>query len=133
MENTDDGWSFRDAVGKSLPSTFFAYANGHSAGPSGSSFRQTLSGAKRDHRFATIHERRQAAADPQDTRGYSDAVSTAEIFASVSRSKLGFIDQYINDSIKVLGALVPAGTEDRYRRGFMRGLREAEALVASSM
>jgi glucan 1,3-beta-glucosidase len=70
----------------------------------------------------------------QNTRGYSDGFATAKIFATHSLSKLGFIDQYIDDSIKVLGvATVPAGTAEVYRSGFMQGLREAEGLIRTSI
>jgi glucan 1,3-beta-glucosidase len=135
METPDDGWSFRDGVGKSLPSTFFSYGQTTSdklaAKPTGALFGSSLSGAKRDHRFAAISERRQVATDLQ-ARGYSDGVATAKIFGMHNGSKLGFIDQYIDDSIKVLGALVPVGSAGSYRSGFMRGLREMEAVLRTT-
>jgi hypothetical protein len=90
--------------------------------------------SKREHRFDAIHQRRQIALDTQSTQGYTDGLASAKIFAAHNGSKLGFIDQYVDDSIKVLGpTVVPVGTEEKYRAGFMRGLREAEAIVRNAM
>ena len=165
LESADRGWSFKTAVGKSLPSTFFSYGqNGmhtdtqkllslatviadmdvHSVPP-------TLSPlAKRElplhrHRLASIHERRQLAAvpsapgslggsRPEYDKGYSDGFVTAKLFAANGLSKLGFIDQYINDSMAALGvSVVSKGNEGFYRDGFMDGLRAAERLIQKSL
>jgi glucan 1,3-beta-glucosidase len=44
-----------------------------------------------------------SAADAVATKGHSDGLMTAKIFALMDFSKLGFIDQYVNDSIAALG------------------------------
>jgi glucan 1,3-beta-glucosidase len=69
-----------------------------------------------------------------DAKGYSDGFLTSQIFASHNTSKLGFIGQYIADSIGVLGpAVVALGTEGSYQQGFMRGLRDGEAKIAATL
>jgi glucan 1,3-beta-glucosidase len=133
MENPDAGWSFKDAVGKSLPSSFFSYKrsnNSSSAAPPLPTTQQSTFAFRREHRFSAIHERRQLAV----TRGYTDGLATAQIFAANALSKLGFIDQYIDDSIKALGAaIIPPNMEQQYRTEFMRGLREGEDGVRATM
>ncbi|PCH38120.1 glycoside hydrolase family 5 protein [Wolfiporia cocos MD-104 SS10] len=65
-------------------------------------------------------------------KGYSDGFFTAKIFALYGMSKLGFIGQYISDSIAKLGpTVVKPGTEGMYRQWFMRGLQDGENIVAS--
>lgn len=67
-------------------------------------------------------------------KGYSDGFLTAKVFASHDGSKLGFIGQYIEDSIRVLGPdVVDPGTERSYRQGFMKGLEDGEAMVLVSL
>jgi glucan 1,3-beta-glucosidase len=69
-----------------------------------------------------------------DAKGYSDGFLTSQIFASHNTSKLGFIGQYIADSIEALGpAVVAPRTEGSYRQGFMRGLRDGEAKIAATL
>jgi hypothetical protein len=66
------------------------------------------------------------------TKGYSDGFLSAKIFALYGLSKLGFIGQYINDSIVALGSGtdgITPGTEDIYRQWFLRGLQDGEATV----
>ncbi|KAI0319374.1 glycoside hydrolase superfamily [Amylostereum chailletii] len=64
------------------------------------------------------------------TRGYSDGYLTAMIFAEQDMSKLGFVGQYVLDSIKALGpsAVLP-GDENTYHEEFIEGLRDGEAEV----
>lgn len=67
-------------------------------------------------------------------KGYSDGFHTAKIFASYNNSKLGFIGQYIEDSMRTLGpAVVTAGTEGSYRRRFMDGLHDGEAIIIATL
>jgi glucan 1,3-beta-glucosidase len=69
-----------------------------------------------------------------DAKGYSDGFLTSQIFASHSISKLGFIGQYIADSIGALGpAVVAPRTEGSYQQGFMRGLRDGEGKIAATL
>ncbi|KAH9901105.1 glycoside hydrolase [Cubamyces lactineus] len=79
----------------------------------------------------------QLPADPSQraiAKGYSDGYLTAKIFALYGMSKLGFTGQYVNDSIAVLGpAVIVPGTEDYYRRWFMEGLADGEALITSAV
>ena len=66
-------------------------------------------------------------------KGYSDGFLTSKIFASQNTSKLGFIGQYIEDSIRTLGGVVAPGTEGSYRQGFMTGLQDGEAKIMSTL
>jgi glucan 1,3-beta-glucosidase len=85
-----------------------------------------------EHRLITVHQRRQARDANQ--RGYSDGFLTAKIFAAHGLSKLGFIEQYISDSITALGsAIVPPGSEGLYHDSFLVGLRDAEAIVQKAI
>lgn len=144
LESRDKGWSFETAVGKSLPSTFFSY--GVNAPPGSSNIlllasiianMNTPSPVRRSsehthwHHPATTHRRQ--LRDPS-VRGYSDGFLTAKIFAAHGLSKLGFVDQYVYDSIAVLGPeLIPPGTEGSYREGFVKGLRDAEGIVRAAV
>lgn len=165
LESPDQGWSFKAAVGKSLPSTFFSYGQNGMHGDTQKLLSLAVaiadmkvrptppmqsSPAKRElplhrHRLASIHERRQLAAvpsapgslggsRPEYDKGYSDGFVTAKLFAANGLSKLGFIDQYINDSMAALGvAVVSKENEGFYRGGFIDGLRDAERLVQKSL
>ena len=64
-------------------------------------------------------------------QGYTDGYTTAKKFAVEGNfSKLGFVGQCISDIIQQLGSSVVApGTEDDYRRGFVRGVQDAEAII----
>ena len=67
-------------------------------------------------------------------KGYSDGFLTAKIFASYNTSRLGFKGQYIEDSICALGPTVVApGTEGSYRRSFMSGLQDGEAIINATL
>lgn len=75
-----------------------------------------------------------SATDAVATKGHSDGLMTAKIFALVDFSKLGFIDQYINDSIAALGPdVVDVGSQQEYRDAFLRGLAEGEANVRTML
>lgn len=68
------------------------------------------------------------------TKGYSDGFLTAGIFASYCGSRLGFIEQYIQDSIGALGPTgVGLGTEGLYQQWFMSGLQDGEARVMAAL
>jgi glucan 1,3-beta-glucosidase len=72
--------------------------------------------------------------DAAATKGHSDGLMTAKIFALLDFSKLGFIDQYVNDSIAALGPdVVNAESQQAYRDAFSRGLAEGEANVRSML
>lgn len=67
-------------------------------------------------------------------KGYSDGFLTAKVFAMHNGSKLGFVGQYIEDSIWALGPTVVApGTEGTYRQWFVSGLNDGEAIVLQSL
>jgi len=75
-----------------------------------------------------------SAADAVATKGHSDGLMTAKIFALVDFSRLGFIDQYVNDSIATLGpGVIDMGSHQTYRDGFLRGLAEGEANVQTML
>ena len=74
------------------------------------------------------------AADAVATKGHSDGLMTAKIFALMDFSRLGFIDQYVNDSIAALGPdVVNAGSRQEYRDAFLGGLAEGEANVRNML
>ena len=65
-------------------------------------------------------------------KGYSDGFLTAKIFALFGMSKLGFIGQYIRDSIALLGPVVlEPGTEHYYEHWFKAGLADGEKLIGT--
>ena len=75
-----------------------------------------------------------SATDTVATKGHSDGLMTAKIFALMDFSRLGFIDQYVNDSIAALGTdVVGAGSQQTYRDAFLRGLAEGEANVRTML
>jgi hypothetical protein len=74
------------------------------------------------------------AVDTVATKGHSDGLMTAKIFALMDFSRLGFIDQYVNDSIAALGPdVVGAGSQQEYSDAFLRGLAEGEANVRTML
>ena len=70
-------------------------------------------------------------AERSNSQGYHDGFRAAEFFASHNMSKLGFTGQYAADSVKALGPFITPSTEGNYTDGFMRGVRDGEAAVAS--
>ncbi|KAI0062333.1 glycoside hydrolase [Artomyces pyxidatus] len=63
-------------------------------------------------------------------KGYSDGYLTAKIFALHKYSRLGFVGQYIADSISAHGPdVIAPGTEDTYRDQFLKGLSDGEEMV----
>jgi len=75
-----------------------------------------------------------SAAETVATKGHSDGLMTAKIFALMDFSKLGFIGQYVNDSIAALGpGVVDAKSQQTYRDAFLRGLAEGEANVRTML
>ena len=75
-----------------------------------------------------------STADTVATKGHSDGLMTAKIFALLDFSKLGFIDQYVNDSIAALGpGVVGAESQQAYRDAFLQGLVEGEANVRATL
>ena len=67
------------------------------------------------------------------TKGYSDGFLTAKIFAQYGQSKLGFVSQYILDSISTLGpSTVAPGTENYYTAWFNRGLSDAQLIISAA-
>lgn len=94
---------------------------------------------RRHQRSGNIHQRDpqlDQSAQSEDTdpaqksfsKGYSDGLSTAKTFASYNNSRLGFLGQFMQDTIGALGSSVIApGTEENYKQGFIQGLAEGEA------
>jgi glucan 1,3-beta-glucosidase len=93
-------------------------------------------------RFEAVHLRR-LKQDPFEQRdwtatqkstlkGYDDGFNTGKTFAvNGNFSKVGFVEQYIADTMPKLGpSVVAPGTEDNYRMAFRQGLRDIEATVA---
>lgn len=74
------------------------------------------------------------AANTVATKGHSDGLMTAKIFALMDFSRLGFIDQYVNDSITALGPnVVDARSQQEYKDAFLRGLAEGEGNVRTML
>ena len=92
-------------------------------------YHLALSGRKRSEPLVNP-----STADAVATKGHSDGLMTAKIFALMDSSKLGFIDQYINDSIAALGPdVVDVKSQQEYRGAFLRGLAEGEANVRTML
>lgn len=84
-----------------------------------------LVGKKRNEQAVTT-----SVADTVTTKGHSDGLMTAKIFALMDSSKLGFVDQYVNDSIAALGPdVIDASSHQVYRDAFLQGLAEGESNV----
>lgn len=94
------------------------------------------------HRFEAIHQHRWSrdpsggsdltSAQRSTIKGYSDGFLAAKLFALLHGSKLGFIGQYILDSIARLGpSIIAPGTEQSYHRSFIQGLTDGQAIVAT--
>ena len=92
-------------------------------------YHLVLSGRKRSEPSANP-----STDDGVATKGHSDGLMTAKIFALVDFSKLGFIDQYVNDSIAALGPdIVDVKSQQVYRDAFLQGLAEGEANVRTML
>lgn len=95
------------------------------------------------HRLISIQIRQaQAQSDQTATtdaqrsasKGYSDGFLTAKIFATYNMSKLGFIGQYIQDSLTALGpTVIASGTEQNYSDSFGQGLQDGQAIIFSAI
>lgn len=62
-------------------------------------------------------------------KGYSDGYQTAKIFTQHGWSRLGFTEQYVQDSLSAMGGFLPNETGDYYRNGFKAGLADGEGVV----
>lgn len=72
--------------------------------------------------------------DTVAVKGHSDGLMTAKIFALMDSSKLGFVDQYVNDSIAALGPdVVDANSRQAYRDAFLQGLAEGESNIKTML
>ncbi|THH18479.1 hypothetical protein EW146_g2512 [Bondarzewia mesenterica] len=121
-----DASGFSSAVQAAFatPTAFFQSASDQS--PSFSSSSQDPSFTKRDGTPSDL-----AAIQRSIFKGYSDGYLTAKIFALHGLSRLGFVGQYIEDSLRTLqsNVVVAPGTEDFYRTWFIQGLGDGEAVV----
>jgi hypothetical protein len=63
------------------------------------------------------------------TTGFTHGFLTAQIFALNNMSRLGFIHQYIDDTLTVMDVDTQETFAESYRASFVRGLRDAENLV----
>ena len=92
-------------------------------------YHLVTSGRKRNEPQVKI-----STTDTVATKGHSDGLMTAKIFALMDASKLGFVDQYVNDSIAALGPdAVDANSHQVYREAFLQGLSEGEANVRAML
>lgn len=107
-----------------------------------SSSRRNFLRSRLQHRFEAVHLRRDYNASGTElapnqrsiTKGYSDGFLTAKSFASFNTSKLGFIGQFIMDSIAQLGpSVIAPGTESNYHDGFVRGLEDGQRIVMEAV
>lgn len=67
--------------------------------------------------------------------GYSDGFTTSKIFAQYGLSRLGFVGQYILDSLTELLAsqVIDAAHEEVYTTWFLRGLADGEAQITAAV
>ncbi|EIN07450.1 glycoside hydrolase, partial [Punctularia strigosozonata HHB-11173 SS5] len=136
----DKGWCFRAAVGDDLPATFFSYGNDKPTDEQLGALSSVLTSAppvqqasveqlSLDSTEADSRDGPYDSPDAASGRGYSDGFSTAKIFAAHGLSKLGFVEQYITDSMLLLH--LPEGSEGYYRDAFIAGLRDGENRIAT--
>ncbi|RDB24049.1 Glucan 1,3-beta-glucosidase 3 [Hypsizygus marmoreus] len=96
----------------------------------------------RHHRFNAVHghhHRRETYNGEELTdgqrltvKGYTDGFIAAKAFAMVQNSKLGFVGQYVADSLAQLGpSVVKPGMEQIYRDAFGQGLSDGQGVVMS--
>lgn len=64
-------------------------------------------------------------------QGYSDGYQTVKIFTQHGWSRLGFTEQYIQDTLSAMGGFIPQGTGEYYRNGFKGGLADGEGVVVA--
>ncbi|KAG5647194.1 hypothetical protein DXG03_001153 [Asterophora parasitica] len=124
-----------------VPSTSEILSGSHSRraspAPSGKFTRHSFGGKAGTsdyyvHRFEAIHDRRLHTRDnhsdltdeqKSSVKGHIDGFNAAKSFAMFDISKLGFVGQYVADSLSRLGpGVVAPGTEQNYRDGFGQGL-----------
>ncbi|KAF8447349.1 glycoside hydrolase [Boletus edulis BED1] len=147
--DADQGWCFKAAVGKSLPDTFFSYGKAPPTGPaelqrvyaavasmtvpSQSDILKSLQSSPimAQGTNGTSAWNMATAQQQSSIEGYSDGYQTAKIFTQHGWSRLGFVEQYIRDTLSAMGGFVPQGTEDDYRSGFKVGLADGEGVVAA--
>ncbi|KAG9313350.1 glycoside hydrolase superfamily [Chiua virens] len=147
--DTDQGWCFKAAVGKSLPDTFFSYgkpppmdadelqrayaAVASMTVPPQSDILQRLASSPSTvtTRKLTAQWNMTAAQQQSSIEGYSDGYQTAKIFTQHGWSRLGFTEQYIRDSLSAMSGFPSIETEDYYRSGFKAGLADGEAVVTA--
>lgn len=92
-------------------------------------YHLVVSGKKRNEPPVNI-----SATDTVAAKGHSDGLMTAKIFALMDSSKLGFVDQYVNDSIGALGpGVVDTNSHQTYRNAFLQGLAEGESDVRTML
>ena len=88
-------------------------------------YHLVMLGKKRNELQANV-----SATDTINAKGHSDGLMTAKIFALMDSSKLGFVDQYVNDSVAALGqGVVDTNSRQAYRDAFLQGLAEGESNV----
>ncbi|TFK27355.1 cytoplasm protein [Coprinopsis marcescibilis] len=147
----DPGWCFKSAVGTVLPKTFFSYHHTPAQTQNVALFNNTfmLNEAelplmeRREHASSPMARRFEAIAlkrardegsNDVENKGYEDGKLTAQIFAAHNNSRLGFVNQYISDTIATLGSdIVPPVAEAAYTSGFLRGLSEAESGIQDGL
>ncbi|TDL27386.1 glycoside hydrolase [Rickenella mellea] len=157
--STDLDWCFKNAVGKTLPTTFFSYKNTSVATPiqamalavavsgmnlpsmtevlgrvdtaiSTSSTSMASTSIPSTSTVSVLLSPGDSQAEQSITKGYSDGFMTAKIFAQHGLSRLGFKGQYVADSVEALGPTVIApGTEAYYIDWFYKGLEDGETSV----
>lgn len=131
----DQGWCFKSAVGKSLPDTFYSYGKPPPA--DSGQLQRAYAGvagmtvpSQSDIFKRLANTWNMTTAQQQSSiKGYSDGYQTAKIFTQHGWSRLGFTEQYIQDSLGGVGGVLLEGTEDYYRSGFKAGLADGEAVV----
>lgn len=155
-EDCDPGWCFLNAVGNTLPKTFFSYDYGPFNSDQLDSIdqlqpeipilpsdfpvqRRHSTAPKYRYRSQAITHRRQIAASTfpavtPETSGYQDGYrkgyTTAQKFASVG-SKLGFVGQFLLTGDSGAPICSPKTEQGSCTQGFMQGLKDAEKDISS--
>lgn len=150
-EDCDLGWCFLNAVGNTLPKTFFSYDSGPfnpdqldsidrlqpkipALSDIPSQRRHSTESIYRYRSRAIAYRRQIAATVIPETSGYRDGYrkgyTTAQKFASVG-SKLGFVGQFLltgDGGAPICSEEIEQGS---CTQGFMQGLKDAEQDISS--
>ena len=86
---------------------------------------------KADRLVSRLGKRTSSTVEQAISLGYSDGFQTGRTFAATNLSKLGFVNQFINDALAshIANQEIEASDRTYYLQWFQSGLKDSEALV----